>query len=214
MGNPGPEASPRNALGRVLLWDLAGTLLVHDRITGRSGPLPGWEESLPGLARDFRMVVATGEGTESARSLLLDRGMLPYFEEVFGDLLTPGGKPHGEILRQLGGRPELSLVIGDRLRGDIPTDCDDLVTLLVNQSGEILNAGAVAAIVRALQNVAPTMPAAFRELAGLAEPDPEALGPHGGGMVTAAWRSKELFGARLWIFEPDRLESRRPVVLI
>ena len=214
MGKPEPETRSDEALGRVLLWDLAGTLWVHDEVTNRSGPPPGWEDSLPRLARDFRMVVATGEGTASARSLLSNHELLPFFEEIFGDLLAPGGKPHGEILRQMGGRPELSLAIGDRLRGDIPADCDDLVTLLVNQDGEILDTGLVAATVHALRRAAPTMPEAFRELAGRAEADPESLGPRSGGMVTAAWRSEELSGARLWVFEPDWLDAPRSVVVI
>ena len=104
MSEPGINTSSQDAMGRVLLWDLAGTLHVHDRTTHRSGPLPGWENFLPDLARDFRMVVATGEESNSARSLLTGYGLLPLFEEVFGDLLTYGGKPHGEILRQMGGR--------------------------------------------------------------------------------------------------------------
>lgn len=203
-----------DALGRVLLWDLAGTLLVHTDVHHRSGPLPGWEVALPDLARDFRMVVATGEGPSSARSLLNEYGLAPYFEEIFGDLLAHGGKPHGEILRQLRGKPECSLAIGDRLQSDIAFDCDDLVTLLVNQNGEILNAAIIAATVRALQDAAPTMPEAFRMIAGRAEPDPEALGAHNGGLVTAAWRSEELSGARLWIFEPDWLNSRRSIILV
>ena len=160
------------------------------------------------------MVVATGEGTGSARGILTNYELLPFFEEIFGDLLSHGGKPHGEILQQMGGQPELSLVIGDRLRGDLPTDCDDLVTLLINQEGEILDAGLVAATIHALRKMAPTMTEAFRGLTERAETDPESLGPRGGGMVTAAWRSNELSGARLWIFEPDWLEARRAVIVL
>ncbi len=208
------ENNANEALGKVLLWDLAGTLLVHDQTTRRSGPLPGWDAALPDLSRDFRMVVATGEESGSARRLLTDYGMMPFFEEVFGDLLTPGGKPHGEILHRMGGRPELSLVIGDRLLGDLASDCDDLVTLLVNQDGEILNGPIMAAAVRHLEAAAATMPDAFRELVGRSEPDPESLGPCGGGMVTAAWRCDELSGARLWIFEPDWMDAQRSVVVI
>ncbi|MBU8870163.1 MAG: HAD family hydrolase [Gemmatimonadales bacterium] len=214
MRETGKETKFDEAMGRILLWDLAGTLLIHDEITHRTGPLPGWEDSLPGLARDFRMVVATGEESNSAGYWLEDYGLLPFFEEVFGGLLSHGGKPHGEILHQLGGQPKLSLVIGDRLRGDIPTDCDDLVTLLVNQDGKILDAGLIAETVRFLQQAAPTMPEAFRKLAARSEPDPESLGNRSDGMVTAAWRSKELSGARLWIFEPDWLETPRAVIVI
>ena len=205
---------PIDALGPVLLWDLAGTLLVYDGITHRSGPLPGWETALPDLARDFRMVVATGEGSASARGWLAEHGLMPYFEEVFGDLLSPGGKPHGEILRELGGRPAHSLVIGDRLRGDVPADSEQLITLLVNQDGEILDAALIGEIIRTLQKAAPTMPEAFREFAGRAKPDPYSLGPRGGGLVTAAWRSDELSGARLWIFESDWLDERRSIILV
>jgi hypothetical protein len=213
-----PELNSQNrtddALGRVLLWDLAGTLLVHDETSHRSGPLPGWETALPSLASDFRMAVATGEGTSSARNLLSGYGLMPFFEEIFGDLLAHGGKPHGEILRQLGGRPELSLAIGDRLQSDVPGDCENLVTLIVNQNNEILNGELIANTVRAMQKAAPTMPDAFRELAERATPDPEVLGPHSGGLVSAAWRSEELSGARLWIFEPDWVDSRRAIILV
>ncbi len=202
------------ALGRILLWDLAGTLHVHDRATHQSGPLPGWENAFPGLAQDFRMVVATGESTEPARNLLRDYGLFSFFEEIFGDLLTYGGKPHGEILRQLGGQPSLSLVIGDRLRGDIPNDNDNLVTLLVNQDEEILDAGIIAQTIHYLRKAAPTMPEAFSLLAGRAEPDPASLGDRSNGVVTSAWRSNDLDGARLWIFEPDWLKASRSVIVI
>ena len=56
--------------------------------------------------------------------------------------------------------------------------------------------------------------ARFRREAGRAEADPESLGPRSGGMVTAAWRSEELSGARLWVFEPDWLDAPRSVVVI
>ncbi len=214
MNEPVKNTPTDQALGRILLWDLAGTLHVHDRATHRSGPLPGWETALPDLARDFRMVVATGEGTESARSLLRGYDLLPFFEEIFGDLMAYGGKPHGEILRQMGGQPNFSLVIGDRLRGDIPNDCSDLITLLVNQDEEILDAGIIASVVRTLAQLAPTMPEAFRQLTNRAEPDPESLGHRADGVVTAAWRSNDLDGARLWIFEPSWLEDPRAIIVI
>ena len=44
-----------------MFWDLAGTLIPYDNVTGRPGPLPGCGDFLPELARDFRLVVTTGE---------------------------------------------------------------------------------------------------------------------------------------------------------
>lgn len=200
-------------LARALLWDLAGTLLVSDPVTGANGPLPGWEQGLPRLARDFRMVVSTGEESRSARALLAASGSLPFFEDVYGDLAGYGGKPHGEILRAMKARPECSLVIGDRLRGDLPADTEGLVLLLVNQGGEILTAGMIADLVERICAVDPSPHAAFRELARRAASDPDSIGPLAGGRVTAAWRSEELSNARLWIFEPDWLDGRRSVII-
>ena len=214
MSERGAGGKVDEGLGRCLLWDLAGTLLAFDPLVGRSSPLPGWETALPDLARNWRLFVTTGEESRSARGLLGSHGMLPVFEEIFGDLLNSGGKPHGEILREIRGRPELSLVIGDRLQGDVPADTDELVLLLVNQGGEILNAAMIAATVGQIRETAPTIPEAFRALSARAEPDPDALGPCGGGAITAAWRSDELAGARLWIFEPDWMERRQMVIVV
>lgn len=210
--NGGAECA--DATGRCLLWDLAGTLLVSDPDTYRSAPISDWEDVFPRLAKNWRMVVTTGEESRSARSLLTDTGLLPWFEEVCGDLMGMGGKPHGEILRGLRGRPACSLVVGDRLRGDIPADCDELVLLLVGQRGRDTAAGEIEAVIGKLLAVDPSPLAAFRELAARAEPASDHVGPYGGGTVTAAWRSPELGGAELWIFEPDWLDAQRPVVVV
>ena len=44
-----------------------------------------WVDYLPELARDFRMVVTTGDGTASARAYPADCDILPHMEGVFGD---------------------------------------------------------------------------------------------------------------------------------
>ncbi len=202
------------AMARCLLWDLAGTLLVSDPQTYRSAPLFGFEEVFPRLARHWRMVVTTGEDSRSARSLLAEAGMMPYFEEIYGDLMGMGGKPHGEILRGMRGRPEASLVVGDRLRGDIPADSDELVLLLVGQRNRDTSAQEIESVIDGLTAIDTSPLAAFRTLAARSEAVADSIGPVGGGSVTAAWRSPELGGAELWIFEPDWLDAQRPVIVV
>lgn len=208
---PGGDCSP---LYRALLWDLAGTLLVRDGSNWRTGPLPGWREVLPRLARDWRMAVATGEESRSARSLLAESGMLPHFEEVYGDLPGYGGKPHGEILREMGARPACSLAIGDRLGGDLPADTDELVLLLVGTRDAPTRAGLIEEVVGRLTAAAPTCLEAFRTLVRGGKPHPASIGTVGHGAVTAAWTCAELPEAELWIFEPDWMDARRPVIVV
>ena len=98
-------------------------------MTGKASALPGGEEFLPEMGKDFRLVVTTGDEKRSARNLLSGFGLLSNFEDVFGDLYTPLGKPYGRILQQLGGNAECSLAIGDRLRADLPADTDKVVTV-------------------------------------------------------------------------------------
>jgi len=205
--DPPPAAS-------FLLWDMAGTLVPYDPVSGRPGPLPGCEDFLPELARDFRMVVTTGDGTATARAFLAECDILPHMEQVFGDLSHPVGKPYGEILRQLGGDPGTSLAIGDRLRTDIPADTDQLVTLLINQDGVVANAGMVAFMAHILRKQSGTFPQAFRLLAANARPDPEAEGPTAGGTVVRAWKRNDGFEYRLWEFEHDALVGPRLVIVV
>jgi hypothetical protein len=139
---------------------------------------------------------------------------LPHFEEVCGDLMGLGGKPHGEILRGLRGRPACSLVVGDLLRGDIPADCDELVLLLVGQRGHDTAAQEIETVIEGLLEVDASPLAAFRALAARGTEATDLIGPVGGGSVTAAWRSPDLGGAELLIFEPDWLDEQRPVIVV
>lgn len=209
----GPEClcSP---LYRALLWDLAGTLLVRDRKAHRTVPLPGWSGILPALARDWRMVVTTGEASRSARSLLAEAQMLPLFEEIYGDLLGYGGKPHGQILEEMGAKPACSLIIGDRLDGDLPVDTDELVLLLVGTRGEAPSAGLIRQAVGKLASAAPTCLEAFTDLTKRGFPRPDSIGTDDDGTVTAAWTTDELPGAELWLYEPDWMDGQRRVIVL
>jgi len=198
----------------VLLWDMAGTLIPYDPVSGRPLPLPGCDDFLPELSRDFRMVVTTGDGTASARAYLGSCEILPHMEAVFGDLTHPVGKPYGEILRQIGGNPTASLAIGDRLRADIPADTDQVVTLLINQEGNLANAGMVAFMTHILRKQSANFPEAFRLLAANAAPDPEREGPAGGGVVSRAWKRHDGFQYLLWDYQHASLEGDRLVIVI
>lgn len=198
----------------VLLWDMAGTLIPFDPITGRASALPGSEDFLPELGKDFRMVVSTGDDTKNARNLLSGFGLLKYFEEVFGDLYTPLGKPYGNILNKIGGKAECSIAIGDRLRADLPSDTDQVVTILINQKGEVLNAGMICFVVNILRKQGGTFPEAFHCLAKKSDPAPELVGDLQGGRVTQAWTCHTGFDFGLMIFEHPLLDSERLVVLI
>ena len=55
---------------KVIMWDMAGTLIPFDTVTGRPRALPGCDDFLPELARDYRMVCTTGDSTAGARGLL------------------------------------------------------------------------------------------------------------------------------------------------
>jgi len=197
-----------------MLWDMAGTLIPYDPVTGRPLPLPGFEEYLPELARDFRLVVTTGDGSASARDFLAAFEILPHMEQVFGDLSNPVGKPYGEILRQIGGHPDLSLAVGDRLRADVPADTDQVVTILINQDGDLINAGMIAFMTHILRKQSGTFPQAFRLLAGNAMPDPDRVGPAGGGEITGAWKRNDGFEYGLWIFRHSALEGERLIIVI
>jgi hypothetical protein len=198
----------------VMFWDLAGTLIPYDTVTGRPLPLPGCDDFLPEMARHFRLVVTTGDGTASARSYLANFEILPYLEQVFGDLTYPVGKPYGEILRQLGGRPDRSLAVGDRLRADIPADTDQVVTILINQEGDIINAGMVSFMTLILRKQSECFPEAFRLLTVGAATDPEPVGSAWGGEVTEAWRRNDGFDYRLLVYRHSALAGERLIIVI
>ena len=209
-----PEQPAHSPATSFLLWDMAGTLIPYDPVSGRPGPLPGCDEFLPELGRDFRMVVTTGDGTATARAYLAGCDILPHMEQVFGDLNRPVGKPYGEILHELGGDPGTSLAIGDRLRADVPADSDQVVTLLINQEGGVANAGMVAFMTHILKKQSGTFPQAFRMLTAGAAVDSERVGPAAGGQVTAAWKRNDGFEYRLWEFEHPALRGSRLIIVI
>ena len=198
----------------VMFWDMAGTLIPYDPVTGKPLPLPGCDDFLPEIARHFRLVVTTGDGTASARSYLANFEILPHLEQVFGDLIYPIGKPYGEILRQLGGQPDHSLAVGDRLRADIPADTDRMVTILINQEGEVINAGMVSFMTHILRKQSVVFPEAFRLLTAAATVDPEPVGPVWGGEITEAWRRNDGFDYQLLVFRHSALQGDRLVIVI
>lgn len=197
-----------------LLWDLAGTLVRYDDVSGRLQALPGSLEYLPELARDFRMVVTTGDATASARGHLAAFELLPHLEDVFGDLAGPIGKPYGEILRGLRGDPSKSLAIGDRLTADVAADTDEIVTILINQDGDMVNAGVIAFLVAILRKHGDVFGESFTALCADAATDPEAVGTLYGGAVTEAWRRDDGLGYRLWRFEHPVLAGTRSIIVI
>ena len=204
--------SPQGSNGlSALFWDMAGTLVPFDPATGRPGILPGCDDFLPELARNFRMFVTTGDTTGGARELLADHGILRHFEAVYGDLFGPVGKPYGSILRQVGADPRRSLAIGDRLRADVPGDTADLVTVLINQDGDVLNAGMVAFLIGRLRRHADTFPAAFDALLDEGEPDPAAAGDE---EIVRAAKLTDGFLMRLWLYRHPALADDRRVIVI
>jgi hypothetical protein len=197
-----------------MFWDLAGTLIPYDTVTGRPLPLPGCDEFLPEIARYFRMVVTTGDGTASARGALANFEILPHMEAVYGDLIYPVGKPYGEILRQLKGQADRSLAVGDRLRSDIAADTDQVVTIIINQGGDIINAGMVAFMTHILRKQSEVFPEAFRLLTAAAAPDPEPVGSAWGGEITEAWRRNDGFDYRLLVYRHAALAGDRLIIVI
>ncbi len=205
--------NPCNSSG-VLLWDMAGTLIPFDSLTGRVSTLPGSEEFLPEMGKDFRLVVTTGDETQNARNLLSGFGLLPFFEDVFGDLYTPLGKPYGTILKKIGGQAECSIAIGDRLRADLPSDTDLIVTILFNQNGEVVNAGMISFLLKILRKQGGTFPEAFHRLAENSDPAPELMGDLQGGRVIKAWNCHTGFDFSLMVYQHALLDGDRLVILI
>lgn len=198
----------------VLLWDMAGTLIPFDPITGRATALPGGEEFLPEMGKNFRLFVTTGDESRSARNLLSGFGLLSSFEDVFGGLYTPLGKPYGRILRKIKGNPQCCLAIGDRLRADLPADTGDVVTILINQNNEIINAGMVSFLISILKKHGDTFPEAFHNLAQDANPAPELVGELQGGQVTSAWNCRAGFSFQMKKFEHPLLDGERLLIVI
>lgn len=199
---------------RVLLWDLAGTLIPFDRATGTMGALPGSRNILPELGRRFRQVVTTGEETKSARGLLTGFGLAGNFEQIFGDLFAPMGKPYGEILRHLKAEPACSLAIGDRLHSDVASDTPEVVTLLVNQDHDIVTAEVVAAVVDGMLGRAACFPEAFTVLCKEWAPDPTRPQELAGGRVTGAWCGELAVPCRLLVLDHPMLDGDRMIVQI
>lgn len=193
---------------------MAGTLIPYDAVSGRPSALPGCAEFLPELGRDFRMFVTTGDTAAGARGLLRDHELLRHFEAVYGDLFGPVGKPYGAILRQVGAEPRLSLAIGDRLRADIPGDTDELVTVLINQDGEVINAGMVGFLISRLRRRGGDFPAAFDALLAEGEAAPAAEGECQGGTVVRAAVSHDGFDLNLRLFRHPALAGDRRLIVI
>ncbi len=201
--------------GKIIMWDMAGTLIPFDPSTGRPRSLPGCEDFLPELAREFRMVCTTGDSTAGARGLLDNFDILPHLEAIFGDLNQPVGKPYREILRQLEGSAPHSVAVADRLRADIASDTDEVVTILINQDGQMNSAGMVSYMLHVLgRQAAADYPTAFRHLTITAKIDKESIGDIAGGRITSAWRRNDGFDYRLWIYEHEALDGERMVMAL
>ena len=196
------------------MWDMAGTLLPYNSVTGTTSPLPGCDDFLPELGQDYRMVVTTGDQKAGAQSLLSGFGLMGHFEKIFGDLFAPVGKPYGEILRNLGGRPACSVAIGDRLSTDVASDTSEVLTILINQGDETANAGAVAMAIRILRGKADTFPEAFDLVCQESQPDESLLGSRCGGEITHAWRCDK--GLYCWMarFTHPVLDGDRMIIVI
>ena len=199
---------------RALLWDMAGTLVPYDPQTGRPGALPGCDEYLPELGRDYRMFVTTGDSSGGARSLLRGFELLDHFEAVYGDLFAAVGKPYGAILATVGADPSRSLAVGDRLRSDVAADTTDVVTVLINQDARIDNCAAIGFLIKRLRARADTFPEAFDALLTESEDDPEAEGPAQGGEIVTARRCTQGVDCRLWVFRHTLLEGDRRVLVL
>ena len=197
-----------------LLWDMAGTLIPFDPLTGAPGVLPEADQFLAELGESHGQVVTTGDMTGNARSLLNGFGIGGHFERVFGDLYCPVGKPYGAILKTLGGDPQRSLAIGDRLRSDIASDTDQVVSLLINQDGDTVSCGLVAHIVGRLRRESEIFAEAFTTLWDQARPVAELAGPRAGGTISEG-RSLDLgFPLRLMRFRHDALDGQRLIIQI
>ncbi|MBK7048436.1 MAG: HAD family hydrolase [bacterium] len=201
--------------GGLLLWDMAGTLLFVDPGTGKPASLPGCDVYLPELARDFRHVVTTGDTAAEARHQLGAHEILPHLVRIYADLHEPVGKPYGRVIAELGAGTDRSLAVGDRLRSDVGSDTDRVVSILVNQEERAVNAGMIAYMVHILRRQsAADFLTAFHHLTITAMPEPEDVGPRAGGEVVQAWRRDDGFPYRLWLWTHPELEGRRAVIVL
>ncbi len=215
MNPPPPALDPIERAVSVLMWDMAGTLIPIDPQTGHACALPGAQDFLPDLNREFRQVVTTGDHTADARSTLREFELLEHLEDVFGDLGQPLGKPHGAVLARLGGDPAHSLIIGDRLSADVAADTDRLVTILINQGQDLVGAGVVTFLIHILRKQGQgDFIAAFDALTASAEPFTLDTPSVGGGEVTGAWRRDDGLGYRLWTYAHPLLQGVRRIILL
>jgi len=207
----------------LMMWDLAGTLISLDPRTGKPGPLPGCDVYLPELAREFRHVVTTGDTAAEARHQLGAHEILPHLVRIFADLHEPVGKPFGRVIAEMGAGTARSLAVGDRLRTDVASDTDRVVSILINQEGrqeghqesQPVNAGMVAYMVHILRRQsAADFLTAFHHLTITAMPEPADVGPQAGGEVVAAWHRDDGFPYRLWLWTHPDLEGQRAVIVI
>ena len=135
---------------------------------------------LPELARDFRHVVTTGDTAAEARHQLGAHEILPHLVRIFADLHEPVGKPYGRVIEELGAGTARSLAVGDRLRSDVGSDTDRVVSILVNQEERPVNAGMIAYMVHILRRQsAADFLTAFHHLTITAMPEPDDVGPQG-----------------------------------
>jgi hypothetical protein len=197
-----------------LLWDMAGTLIPFNQVTGVPCVLPDADQFLAELGQSFGQVVTTGDIASSARALLAGFGIAGHFQQIFGDLFEPVGKPYGAILKKLGGDPRQSLAIGDRLRADIASDTADVVTLLINQEGDTVTTGLVAHIIASLQREGPSFPEAFAVWQKKAVPAPELVGSRVGGQIVSAARLDLGFALDLLQFSHPALDGDRLIIQI
>jgi len=165
-----PETS--SSYPGILFWDLAGTLLSLDESTRKIRTLPGCDEALDILHRDFTLLVSTGDLAASARLMLRQAGLLGYFADIYGNLWAPAGKPYREILTEWQVSEEYCLAIGDRVNYDIPADCPRLVTVIINQNSFSLHAGIIVELVQRLQSQGEDFYATFRRLVDKVGPGP------------------------------------------
>jgi hypothetical protein len=210
--NDNSAGSPPTGL---LMWDMAGTLISFDPRSGRPGSLPGCDVYLPELAREFRHVVTTGDTATEARHQLGAHEILPHLARIFADLNEPVGKPYGRIIEEMEAGTARSLAVGDRLRSDVASDTDRVVSILVNQEGRPVNAGMIAYMVHILRRQsAADFLTAFHHLTITAMPEPADIGPAAGGSVVQAWRRDDGFPYRLWLWTHPDLEGQRAVIVI
>jgi hypothetical protein len=197
----------------ILFWDMAGTLLSRDRRSGDLVALPGANEVLPRLRRDYALHVTTMDWTASARQLLRDAGLLEHFHGVHGDLAAPAGKPYGALAAELGARPERCLAVGDSLRGDLPSDSDRVVTVLVNQESFGLHAAAIELLLAQLRRAGPTLHDGFMRLHEGTEPvlTPDLLG---GPDALLRRRRDDGLEYYLTLCPHPALDGQRPLVVI